>query len=63
MLHISTLPPQRSLNLTKGNQKISMIYFFVQRPIFLKLFKHDNIIKTQFFDNMKYDLKGHPKVI
>ena len=28
---------------------------------FLKLFKNVNIMKTQIFDKMNYDLKGHPR--
>ena len=36
---------------------------FVQRPIFLKLFKNVNIMKTQIFQKIKYDLKGHEDTI
>ena len=27
----------------------------------LKLFKNVNIMKTQIFDEIKYDLQGHPR--
>ena len=54
-----------SLKVTKGHliiskSSFSTIYLFY-RLIFLKLFKNVKIMKTQTFDKMKYDLKGHPR--
>ena len=32
---------------------------FVYRPIFIKIFMNDNIMKTQFFLKIIYDLNGY----
>ena len=42
-------------------KKISSIYFVFYEPILFKISVNANIVKTQVFYKMKYDLKGHSR--